>query len=77
MLLVYLLLDLKDHFFVFKELFSDNSVLMYGRYSRVVFNQEGSRNNKNGNEFKLTTKWLIAGSSVPNLSKKTVGKKYE
>ena len=30
----------KDHFFVFKEVFSDNSVLMYGLYSREASNQE-------------------------------------
>ena len=30
----------KDHFFVFKEVFSDNSVLMYGLYSRAACNQE-------------------------------------
>ena len=30
----------KDHFFVFKEVFSDNSLLMYGLYSRVACNQE-------------------------------------
>ena len=30
----------KDHFFVFKEGFSENSVLMYGLYSRAACNQE-------------------------------------
>ena len=30
----------KDHFFVFKEFFSENSVLMYGLYSRAASNQE-------------------------------------
>ena len=30
----------KDHFFVFKEVFSKNSVLMYGLYSRAASNQE-------------------------------------
>ena len=30
----------KDHFFVFKEVFSENSVFMYGLYSRAAFNQE-------------------------------------
>ena len=30
----------EDHFFVFKEVFSQNSVLMYAYYSRVVSNQE-------------------------------------
>ena len=30
----------KDHYFVFKEVFSENSVLMYGLYSRVACNQE-------------------------------------
>ena len=30
----------KDHFFVFKEVFSENSVLMYGLYSRAACNQE-------------------------------------
>ena len=28
----------KDHFFVFKEVFSENSVLMYGLYSRAASN---------------------------------------
>ena len=27
----------KDHFFVFKEVFSENSVLMYGLYSRAAY----------------------------------------
>ena len=31
----------KVHFFVFKEVFSENSVLMYGLYSRAASNQEG------------------------------------
>ena len=31
---------LKDHFFVFKEIFLENSVLMYGLYSRAASNQE-------------------------------------
>ena len=31
----------KDHFFVFKEVFSENSVLMYGLYSRAAF--DGAR----------------------------------
>ena len=30
----------KDHFFVFKEVFSENSALMYGLYSRAACNQE-------------------------------------
>ena len=30
----------KDHFFVFKEVFSENSVLMHGLYSRAACNQE-------------------------------------
>ena len=30
----------KDHFFVFKEVFSENSGLMYGLYSRAAPNQE-------------------------------------
>ena len=30
----------KDHFFVYKEVFSENSVLMYGLYSRAASNQE-------------------------------------
>ena len=30
----------KDHFFVFREVFSENSVLMYGLYSRAACNQE-------------------------------------
>ena len=30
----------KNHFFVFKEVFSENSVLMYGLYSRAASNQE-------------------------------------
>ena len=30
----------KDHFFVFKEVFSENFVLMYGLYSRAASNQE-------------------------------------
>jgi hypothetical protein len=30
----------KDHFFVFKEVFSENSDLMYGLYSRAACNQE-------------------------------------
>ena len=30
----------KDHFFVFKKVFSENSVLMYGLYSRAASNQE-------------------------------------
>ena len=30
----------EDHFFVFKEGFSENSVLMYGLYSRAASNQE-------------------------------------
>ena len=30
----------EDHFCVFKEFFSENSVLMYGYYSKVVCNQE-------------------------------------
>ena len=29
-----------DHFFVFKEVFSESSVLMYGLYSRAACNQE-------------------------------------
>ena len=31
----------KDHFFVFKEVFSEKSVLMYGLYSRAAY--DGSR----------------------------------
>ena len=31
----------KNHFFVFKEVFSENSVLMNGLYSRAACNQEG------------------------------------
>jgi hypothetical protein len=38
--LVYFYPRFEDNFFVFKEIFSENSVLMYGWYSRVVFNQE-------------------------------------
>ena len=30
----------KDHFFVFKEVFSENFVFMYGLYSRAASNQE-------------------------------------
>ena len=30
----------KDHFFVFKEVFSENSVLMYELYSRAACNHE-------------------------------------
>ena len=30
----------EDHFFVFKEIFSENFVLVYGKYSRAVSNQE-------------------------------------
>ena len=30
----------KEHFFVFKEVFTENSVLMYGLYSRAACNQE-------------------------------------
>ena len=30
----------EDHFCVFKEFFSENPVLMYGYYSKVVCNQE-------------------------------------
>ena len=30
----------KDHFFVFKEVFSENFVLMYGLYSKAAPNQE-------------------------------------
>ena len=30
----------KDHFFVFKEVFSENSVFKYGLYSRAASNQE-------------------------------------
>ena len=30
----------KNHFFVFKEVFSENFVLMYGLYSRAAYNQE-------------------------------------
>ena len=30
----------KDHFFVFKEVFSEIFVLMYGLYSRAACNQE-------------------------------------
>ena len=30
----------KDHFFVFKEVFSENSVLIYGLYLRAASNQE-------------------------------------
>ena len=38
--LVYFLLHFKDHFFVFKEVFSEISLLMYGLYSRAACNQE-------------------------------------
>ena len=38
--LVYFYPISKDHFFVFKEVFSENSVLMYGLYSRAASNQE-------------------------------------
>ena len=38
--LVYFYPIFKDHFFVFKEFFSENSVLMYGLYSRAACNQE-------------------------------------
>ena len=38
--LVYFYPIFKDHFFVFKEVFSENSVLMYGLYSRGACNQE-------------------------------------
>ena len=31
---------LEDHFFVFKEVFSENSVFFYGLYSRPISNQE-------------------------------------
>jgi hypothetical protein len=31
----------KDHFFVYKEVFSENSVLMYGLYSRAAY--DGAR----------------------------------
>ena len=31
----------EDHFFVFKEVFSENSVLMYGLYSRAAY--DGAR----------------------------------
>ena len=31
----------KDHFFVFKDVFSENSVLMYGLYSRAAY--DGAR----------------------------------
>ena len=37
--LVYFFPISKDHFFVFKEVFSENSVLMYGLYSRAASNQ--------------------------------------
>ena len=30
----------KNHFFVFKEVFSENSVLLYGLYSKAACNQE-------------------------------------
>ena len=30
----------EDHFFVFKEVFSENFVLVLGKYSRAVSNQE-------------------------------------
>ena len=30
----------KDHFFVFQQFFSENSVIMYGLYLRAVSNQE-------------------------------------
>ena len=38
--LVYFYPIFKDHFFIFKEVFSENSVLMYGLYSRAAYNQE-------------------------------------
>ena len=37
----------KDHFFVFKEVFSENSVFMYGLYSRAAY--DGAR----------TVDWLL------------------
>ena len=39
--LVYVFPIFKDHFFVFKEVFSENSVLMYGLYSRAAY--DGAR----------------------------------
>ena len=33
----------KDHFFVFKEVFSENSVLMYGLYSRAAYDGASTR----------------------------------
>ena len=38
--LVYFYPIFKDHFFVFKEVFSENYVLMRGLYSRAACNQE-------------------------------------
>ena len=38
--LVYFYPIFEKHFLVFKEIFSENSVLMHGQYSRAVSNQE-------------------------------------
>ena len=38
--LVYFYPIFQDHFFVFKEVFSENSVLIYGLYLRAASNQE-------------------------------------
>ena len=38
--LVYFYHISKNHFFVFKDVFSENGVLMYGLYSRAASNQE-------------------------------------
>ena len=35
----------KDHFFVFKEVFPENSVLMYSLYSRAAYDGTGMVNN--------------------------------
>ena len=40
---VYFLPHVEDHFFVFNEVFSQNSVLMYGYYLRAASNQEWAR----------------------------------
>ena len=45
----------KDHFFVFKEAFSENSVLMYGLYSRAASNQEQLMMNGNNPELLETS----------------------
>ena len=69
----------QDHFFVFKEFFSENSVLMYGLYSRAASNQaayDGARTvikkNKQFQSSKLLDmrssaailEWIISMGSV-------------